>query len=416
MKKALLIAWKDLTITLRDPGALVLMLITPLALTLAMSFAFGSGNGTPAAIPVILVNQDSGPLGAALVQVFSSDELADLVAPVVMDDEAAARAAVDADQAAAAVLIPADLSTNLIFAYFDANARSAPRRRQATITVYANPARPIGSEIVRNIVEEFLNRVTTAFGSVQVTIAQLLERKWLSPQDAPALGRALVERMAREAATAQLIQIRREAAAGRDEEAFDWLAYMAPSMAIFFLMFTVTIGSRSILAERDAGTLPRLLTTPTSAAQVLGGKALGTYLTGLVQMGLLILASRWLFGVRWGAPAAVIALVLALVAAATGWGMVIAAYARTPGQVGTVGSGLSLIFGIGAGNFIPRATLPQWLRIASYISPNAWGLEGFDKLSSHGTLADALSPIAALLVMTVVLFGIAVIAFRRQYG
>ena len=31
---------------------------------------------------------------------------------------------------------------------------------------------------------------------------------------------------------------------------------MAPSMAIMFLMFTVTNGGRSILAERDWGTLP----------------------------------------------------------------------------------------------------------------------------------------------------------------
>jgi multidrug efflux pump subunit AcrA (membrane-fusion protein) len=38
---------------------------------------------------------------------------------------------------------------------------------------------------------------------------------------------------------------------------FDVLAYMAPGMALLFLMYTVSYGGRSILAERAQGTLPR---------------------------------------------------------------------------------------------------------------------------------------------------------------
>ncbi|MCK7526881.1 MAG: ABC transporter permease [Ignavibacteriales bacterium] len=52
------------------------------------------------------------------------------------------------------------------------------------------------------------------------------------------------------------------------------LAYMAPGMALMFLMYTVSYGGRSILAERAQGTLPRLLVSPTSTAQMLGGKVL----------------------------------------------------------------------------------------------------------------------------------------------
>ena len=58
-----------------------------------------------------------------------------------------------------------------------------------------------------------------------------------------------------------------------------------------FLMYTVTYGGRSLLAERSQGTLPRLLISPTATAQVLGGKVLGIFFTGVAQVGILILAS-----------------------------------------------------------------------------------------------------------------------------
>ncbi|MCZ7667658.1 MAG: ABC transporter permease [Chloroflexi bacterium] len=55
------------------------------------------------------------------------------------------------------------------------------------------------------------------------------------------------------------------------------LAYFAPSMAVAFLMYTVSVGGRSILAEREEGTLARLLASPTSATQVMGGKVSGIF-------------------------------------------------------------------------------------------------------------------------------------------
>jgi ABC-type multidrug transport system permease subunit len=79
-----------------------------------------------------------------------------------------------------------------------------------------------------------------------------------------------------------------------------------------------------------------------------------------------------------------------------------------------VGIMLALIFGALAGNFVPRQLLPQVLQTASYISPNAWGLESFSRLTGGGSLADVAPAIAALLAMAAVLFAVAVAAFRRQ--
>jgi ABC-2 type transport system permease protein len=192
------------------------------------------------------------------------------------------------------------------------------------------------------------------------------------------------------------------------------MGYMAPSMAIFFLMFTTTTGGRSILYEREGGTLPRLLVTPTSAASILGGKMLGTWLTGLGQMIILMAGTRWLLGANWGPVPVVAPLLVVLVSAATGFGMIIAALSQTPAQAGAMGTTMVLLFGALSGNMLPRTVLPEWMRNVSYIAPNAWGLEAFMEIQAGGGLSDIGGMLAALAGLTVITFGIAVWAFHRR--
>jgi ABC-2 type transport system permease protein len=107
-------------------------------------------------------------------------------------------------------------------------------------------------------------------------------------------------------------------------------------------------------------------------------------------------------------------LILAAVFAATGWGIMITAFARTPAQVGSVGSAIMLIFGILGGSFISLEQLPPLIQTFSKITPNAWGLDGFTTLALGGTLRNLTEPITALLIMGVVLFGISVVLFNRN--
>ena len=102
MKKLLNIAVKDLKIMFRDPLALVWMLAMPIALTLAMAFAFGrlTGGGQAAGlsnIPVIIVDLDGGLLSQPVVQAFQAPELAKLIDATTSTDEVAARRAVEED-------------------------------------------------------------------------------------------------------------------------------------------------------------------------------------------------------------------------------------------------------------------------------------------------------------------------------
>jgi ABC-2 type transport system permease protein len=183
---------------------------------------------------------------------------------------------------------------------------------------------------------------------------------------------------------------------------------------LLFLMYTVSYGGRSILAERAQGTLPRLIIAPTQTAQVLGGKVLGIFFMGVAQVGILILASTLFFQVKWGDALGIIVLISAASFGATGWGMLITASARTAAQVGSTGSIIMLIFGILGGSFISLDQFPPFMQTISKITPNAWGLDGFTTLALGGTLKNLTEPITALLIMGTVLFGVAVVIFNRN--
>lgn len=415
MKKALNIAWKDLVVIFRDRAALILMLAAPFVLTVAMGFVtgrFSTGSGDISGlrdIPVVIVNQDEGELGEALVALLTSSALTDLLEPTSGENVSAARRLVEEDQVAAAVLIPAGFTASVLPQEAGADVDEA-----AVIEIYRSPARPTTAGVVQSIVAGFLGQVETGRIGGQVAVSQLIINGLLPIEEAPRLGVEIGTRLAADPASTEMILLHSTTTAEEEPTRFDPLAYLAPGMAILFLMYTVSLGGQSLLAEQRQGTLPRMLTTPTPTAQVLGGKLLGIYLTGVSQMSILIGGSALLFQLNWGRPLDVFALTLAVVAGATGWGILLAALAKSPGQVSSVGMAMMLTFGILGGSFFGGIQLPLPMEILSKITPNAWGMDGFTSLALGQGLVDILPILGALLIMGALLFGIAALLFHRR--
>ena len=411
MKKIFLIGWKDLLLAFRDRAALILMLLAPFALTVGMGvvtgrFSGGSSSGI-SNIPIVVINQDGERLGNTLVELFQSKDLDGLVIPTLSTDPAAARKLVDDNKAAAVVIVPAGFTRSVIPLAGDVPGGVVQ------VLLYTNPTAPTRVGIIKTILEDFLGRVETGRVSGAVAVSELLKHELITVQQAPQVGEQIGASQANAAEQNTLIQLNSSTNSGGAIR-FDILAYMAPGMALMFLMFTVSNGGRSLLAERGLGTLPRLLVTPTSSAQILAGKVFGIFLTGVAQMLILILSSSLFFQLRWGDPWGVLVLVLAAVFGAAGWGMILTALAKTPGQVGAAGSALMLIFGILGGSFVSLDNFPEWFRTLSKITPNAWGLDGFSTLALGGSLADIGAPLLALLVMGGLLFGAALLLFNRK--
>ncbi len=414
MKKLLLIGIKDLKLMFRDRAALTFMLLAPFLLTIGMGFVtgrFSGGSSGLSNIPVVIVNLDKQDLGNALEDLFNSEELSDLMEPAASTDPEAARQLIDSDQASAVVIIPSGFTESVIPADGKMLDPNFVQPEAVQIEVYTNPSKPTGAGIVKAIVDEFISRVEEGRTSGMTSIVGLMESGLLNPQNIKSEAQGLFQHVDQTESTAITLKTNKEGAAAVD---FDMLAYFAPGMALMFLMYTVSYGGRSILAERAQGTLPRLMISPTQTVQVLGGKVLGIFFMGVAQVGILILASSLFFQLKWGDPLGVAVLILVAVFGASGWGMFITALARTPAQVGSTGSAVMLIFGILGGSFINLEQMPPLVQTLSKITPNAWGLDGFTTLALGGTLKNLTEPITALLIMGTVLFGIAVLIFNRN--
>lgn len=423
MRKLFLIGIKDLKLIFRDRAALIFMLLAPFLLTIGMGFVTGRFSGGSSAlsdIPVVIVNLDNEQVGNALVDTFNSQELADLMEPTAASDPEAARQLIDSDKASAAIIIPKGFTQSIIPAAGTMTPVLAPgasadpnyvQPKAVQIEVYTNPSRPTSAGVIKAIVDEFVSRVEEGRTSGMTSIVQLMSSGLLDPQNAGAAAQKLFQNVDQTESTAITLKTDKE---GAEAIEFDMLAYFAPGMALMFLMYTVSHGGRSILAERAQGTLPRLMISPTNTMQVLGGKVLGIFFTGIAQVGILILASSIFFGVKWGDALGVAVLIVAAVFGASGWGMLITALARTPAQVGSTGSAVMLIFGILGGSFVNLENFPPFMQTVSKITPNAWGLDGFTTLALGGTLKNLTEPITALLIMGTVLFGIAVVLFARN--
>ncbi len=414
MLKLLLIGIKDLKLMFRDRAALILILLAPFLLTLGMGLVTGRFSGNSGSgisdIPIVIVNLDNDSLGDALVNVFNSDDLAELVEPTSSGDPEAARQLVDEDEVAAAIIIPKGFTQSVI----PQNGNNAANE-EVKIEFYSNPSRPTSAGIIKAILDGFMARLDEMHLGGMTSISQLIVSGRLSPQDANQAGEEMGARLqqAGDLSEATAIKLNTSTSEGEAVE-FDLLSYFAPGMALMFLMYTVSYGGRTILAEKAEGTLPRLLVSPTNSLQVLGGKVFGIFLTGAAQMLILIGASSILFQLRWGDPLGVLLLVLTAVFGATGWGLLITALARTPAQIGSVGAAVMLIFAMLGGSFVSLDNLPAIVQTVGKITPNAWAMDGFTTLALGGTLSALSTPLLALLTMGILLFLVSALLFGKK--
>jgi ABC-2 type transport system permease protein len=411
MLKLLAIGLKDLKVAFRDRAGWI-MLAGPFVLTLAMGFvtgAFSVSAGEPAvqANKVVVVNEDEGELGKAMVTWLHDESLHSVINITVISDAARARDLVDEGRYVAALILPVDFSQSMLNA--EEPVQSSP------IEMYIYPGQPIRISIVRSLIERFLARVDAGVVSSKVAVTGLIGAGLIQPQEAYDVGRDIGETLVTTGSDAMAGITVQSQRVEEEDVHIQPLAILAPSMAMLFLMYTVSgIGGRSILAEREEGTLPRMLATPTDGAWILGGKVLGIVLVGVAQLAIVIGVTSLLFQLHWGDTLGVAILIVAAVFAAAGWGILLAAFARTAEQVSTMGTAMMLFFGLLGGSFFGGGSFGGVLGTLGKITPNAWAQEGFTILAGAGTLADVRGMIVGLVVMGSLLFSVAVIVFRRR--
>jgi len=188
--------------------------------------------------------------------------------------------------------------------------------------------------------------------------------------------------------------------------------YYAFSMTVLFLTFTVLSGVRSMQEEVESGALARLVASPASARSVLAGKLLGLLMTGLLQMGVMILATSLAFGTRWGSPLAVGSLVLSSVLMAIGMTSFFMSVSSSAQQGQTLASISIFLLAVVGGQFMPSQGLPDVFDTLQRLTPNGQAARGFMDAAAFGT-GGGWGPLLEPLAFTLAV-GVAGIAFAAR--
>jgi ABC-2 type transport system permease protein len=414
LKKFLLVALKDIQLFFKDRPAMMIYLGAPLVMTVVIATAFGNintGDSPITHIPVIVVNQDQGTGQASGKSVADFlvnppvEQLKTLIAAREMTDADAARAEVRQGKAAAAVIIPADFSaaTNPMNPDFG--------NSKIRLEVYRDAGQVTAAEIVTSIVRQYLNGIASA----DIAAVAAVRTSPLLALKAADIASTVAQKSFSDA---PIRVTTAEGSRASQGSGIDLLGFFAPSMAVFFLNFAMAFGAVSVIEEQENGTLQRMLSSPTSRLTILAGKLGGTFMTGILQLAILIVATS-LFGPLMGRTKpvwgdnipALIVMVLVAVAGALGVGTIIAALSKDRQQASVIGTAILMLMGIAGGSFFVTSGGPP-LGVISYLTINYWATNGFATLTSTGSLL--MPNVAVLLALFVVFFGIGVVLFNRR--
>jgi ABC-2 type transport system permease protein len=387
MRAAVIIAARDLRQKIRDRSVLMLAVAAPLGLAFLFSTLIPAQGAFH--VTYAVVDLDGGRVARGLVDgALAGLAEADVAEMEPAATEAEARAAVEAGDVAAAIVIPAGFTA------------AVEAGRPAELRVVGGPGF-LATEVARSVLAGYGDRVTAVQVAVRTAVAAAD-----TPPD-PAL-------------ISELAQAALAAPAPIDTEVAETVSRVAPvntyysaSMAVLFVFFAAQFGVRGLLSERRAGTLARMLAAPIAPATILAGELLVSLATAVASLAVVAVTTTLLLGADWGDPLAVAALLLAVSLAATGIATLVVGFARTEGQADGLGSVVAIVLALFGGTYFPMAEAPDFMRALSWLTPHAWFLRGINDLAGGGEIAIVAPSLAVLAAIGLLAGGLGLLRARR---
>ena len=428
------IAIKDLRRSFRSSSALIFMFGLPLMVTGMFYLMFGNiargGEFSLPATRVIVSNMDAGgpkfqvnpknipggrqadTMGDLVVSILQSDEMVDLIEVTFASDPMSARAAVDRQDAQVALIIPADFSQQ--FAGLDG---------KASIEFYQDPTLTLGPAIMRSI----LNRFMDGMSGVKIAVNTFMDEA--SPEDYHLAGQVVDQYLQVSLATSEdlegdLLDVRKLSRTEQDQQAEEQnmlLRIISPimgGMMVFYAFFTGASSAQSILREEEEHTLPRLFTTPTSQTAILTGKLLSVFSMVGVQVIVLLVAARLIFGIRWGDPRPLVLTAVGVIFIASSFGIFINSFFKTTKQAGVLFGGVLTVTGmLGMIPIFARGS-PSADRLANGVSllvPQGWAIRSLTQTLDGLPVNSVFVTLLVMLAWSAAFFVIGVMRFKRRY-
>jgi len=194
-----------------------------------------------------------------------------------------------------------------------------------------------------------------------------------------------------------------------------------PAWTIFAMFFIVIPLASNIIKERQSGVSARLKTIPGSNFTTVAGKAITYFMVGLLQAVTMLIIGIWLLPV-FGLPSlqigngglALLLVTIAIILAATGYGILIGTIATSEQQSSIFGSVSVVILAAIGGVWVPQFMMSDLMVSLSNISPLSWGLNAYyDILLRNFGISEVIIYVSLLIGFFIVCVGIA--AYYNKY-
>jgi ABC-2 type transport system permease protein len=411
--KALQVAYKDFQILIKDRGALINMFLLPIVFIIVLSSALQGimGGDDDRLIELPVVNLDDG--GHATETLLSAlDEVGGI--EVLEFEQGEAEAQLEAFEIAWVLTIPPGFSDDV------------SDGRQVTLLIESHPeANETDSESVQRTItgvarglalQDQLIASLVQMGNMQGTAPS--EYQVFTTERVVAQAQSQFER----AQTDPLIVVEETAPANLGEQVKEpnSVQQFVPGLAIVFVFLTAASTAYSIYREKQTGSFRRLVVAPISKAGIMTGKMIPNFIVGLIQIvvifaiSILILPLIGLDPLTLGNEPLALALVaVVLVLCSTAMGLMIAAIARTEGQItGLSGLVLWTMAAIG-GCLYPTYLQGGFLDTIGKVVPHYWAVQASQDLIVRGRgLVDVLPEVAILSGFALLFFAIGLWRFE----
>jgi ABC-2 type transport system permease protein len=423
---------KDLILYRDNKRALMLNLVMPILLAAFFGSLFGgSGSSAPSKVDVGLVQQDQSDIGRKLAAGLKAD--ADLNVTELGLDQA--REQVRKGKLPVAIVIPPGFGEQAGAALF--SGRDKPQ-----VPLYYDPSQSTVLAMVKGMLTQQVMQSVTAdmFSSTgsRKYVDQALERLRSHPlPDAQqtqlttfldSLKTFQTQRAATTAASAAGASDAASASGGgmtmpfatQDQALssgpkYNGYAHSFAGMGVQFILFMgIDMGIGVLLAQRT-GIWNRQLAAPVTLTTVLLGRAISGALIALGLLCAIFLAATLCFKVQISNPLGFLGVALCFASMTTSFGLMIAAYGKTPEAARGVAVFATLILVMLGGAWVPSFIFPQWMQSLTLLVPTRWAVDGFDAMTWRGLGADAaLKSMAVQLGFAIVFATLAITKFRRD--
>lgn len=372
MRQLVTLVTTDLLQRVRDKSVIIFAIVVPLALMGAMNLVMGDAMDMDLETATVSVSApEDDQLASALVQALPEVGLeVDLTRTSA--EEVQARA--ESGKAKLGLIIPEGFGESLM--------AGEPVEVQAI----EGDGSGLETGVLLSVVQGFLDRA----GATAVTTSAGAELGL-----APAQLGEVAQHVSTGESTVQLVE------GQASNEQLDPKGSLVAGQAGLFLMFTVSFGVLGLLAEREFGTLARLRSMPMNPVLVVLSKMLSSFVLGVVATSLLLTTGGLLFGVDFGSPLPIAALIVCAVIATTSLTFIVVRLAKTTEQATIIQTILAMVLGIAGGAFFPMSGGGVLGTILD-LNPVAALIRGLGITSGGGGLADIGAPVLIMLGFAVV--------------